>query len=29
MKNVYCGELWKSIYDEVINTYKKSFLDVL
>ena len=29
MKNVYCSELSKSVYDEVINTQKQSFTGVL
>ena len=29
MKNVYCTELQKSIYNQVINTRKQSFTDVL
>ena len=29
MKNLYCNELYKSIYDEVICKQKQSFMDVL
>ena len=29
MKNGYCSEFSKSVYDEVINTQKQSFADVL